>query len=379
LVCLVTHNETILGSAVVEFMTRNWALLGIATTLVLLIVIPAIVIRKYVRISLNILDDLSPPVWPESRDHVRDRGDDTTFSAFDGHLLCGTMLSACADVARKGVIIFAHEFGVDRWSQHRYGGPLRKAGYDVFTFDFRGHGESPHEPSYRPRQFPTDREMADMTGAIAYVEHYLEKRGLPKEVGLFGISRGGGTAILSAVNTPCIKAIAVDGAYSSDIVVEYHLKRWACIFAKLRIAYENHPPLVWRLLRWLIMSSAARKFQCRFPSVRKALRRIRNVPMLFIHGERDSYIPPEQGHILYETASEPKFIWEVRGARHNQCVNQQPEEYARRTVAFFDRYLAGCETVDDRRAMDMLTDVTQPLDHDTRSGADTDMARQTAN
>ncbi len=359
-----------------EFVARNWALMSIATTLALLVIIPAAVLRKYVRISLNIMDEFAPPVWPESREPARIEGESVCFSAFDGHVLRGTLLPALPGVLRRGAVVFAHEFGMDRWSYHRYGWPLRRAGYDVFAFDFRGHGESPVEQGYKPRQFPSDREQSDMLGAIGYVEEYLEEQGRPREVGLVGLSRGGGAAILASVGIDSVKAITVDGAFSSDTVMEFLLRRWACIFAKLRFVYENHPPPFWRFLRWLIMVKAEKTFRCRYPSVRKALKRVERIPILFIHGERDGCIPVEQAQMLYSLASEPKYLWLVPGARHNQSVTQQPEEYARRLVAFFDRHLAGCDpaTTLDPAAM---SDLAQPVEGEGGSWADrvTQLAR----
>jgi hypothetical protein len=64
-------------------------------------------------------------------------------------------------------------------------------------------------------------------------------------------------------------------------------------------------------------------------------------PLLFIHGEKDSYIPFDQTVELFEMARRPKHLWIVPGAKHNQSVVTQPQRYADRTVAFFDRYLAG--------------------------------------
>ncbi|MEE9296810.1 MAG: alpha/beta fold hydrolase [Phycisphaerae bacterium] len=359
--------EGMLASAAWSFVARNWALISIATTLVLLVVIPAVVIRKYVLVALNIIDDVAPPVWPESREAVPTEGESVSFSAFDGHALGGTMLPAEAGVPKKGAVIFAHEFGVDRWSCYRYALPLRRAGYEVFAFDFRGHGQSPGEKGYKPRQFPSDREQFDMLGAIGFVEDYLEHQGRPREVGLVGLSRGGGAAILASVGVESVKAIAVDGAFSSDTVLEYLLKKWACIFAKLRVVYENHPPAFWRFLRWRVMVQAEKTFHCHYPSVRNALRRIGDVPIFFIHGERDTYIPVEQAQILYSQAVGPKYLWTVPGARHNQSVNVQPEEYGRRLAAFFDRHLAGCDSpaVLDHAA---LSDLSQPLGTEESAG-----------
>lgn len=330
------------ASTVLEFVARNWALMSIATTLVLLVVVPAVFIRKYVRIALNLMDDFAPPVRPETPATTAERNDGTSvdFSAFDGHLLRGTLLPGNPQMPQKGVVIFAHEFGTDRFSHTRYSQPLRAAGYDVFAFDFRGHGESPPEKNYKPRQFPSDREQSDMLGAIAFIEDHLEDQGRPQEVGLFGVSRGGGAAILASVGIDSVKAVAVDGAFSGDTVLEHLLKHWASVFAKLRVVYENHPPWFWRFLSWLILVNAKGRFGAPFPSVRKALTRIRSKPLLFIHGERDTFIPLEQTQMLYGLASDPKYFWPVPGARHNQSVVKQPQEYARHIVAFYDRYLA---------------------------------------
>ena len=265
---------------------------------------------------------------------------------------------------------------MDRWSCYRYGRPLRASGYDVFAFDFRGHGESPPAEGYKPRQFPSDREQCDMLGAIAYVEEYLEERGRPREVGLFGLSRGGGAALLASVGIDSVKAIVVDGAFCSDRVMEFLIKRWANIFAKLRFVYENHPPTFWRFLRWLIMVEAETTFHCKYPSVRKATQRLRTKPIFFIHGERDSYIPVEQTQMLYNLASEPKYLWTVPGARHNQSVNQQPVEYGRRVVEFFDRHLAGIEP-EPRLYPEAMSDLAQPLVEQDSSGPAVVHARAT--
>jgi dipeptidyl aminopeptidase/acylaminoacyl peptidase len=62
--------------------------------------------------------------------------------------------------------------------------------------------------------------------------------------------------------------------------------------------------------------------------------------MLFIHGEKDSYLPVEQSRRLFALAGQPKFVWIAPGARHNQAAVLHAEQYARITVSFFDRHLA---------------------------------------
>jgi pimeloyl-ACP methyl ester carboxylesterase len=85
---------------------------------------------------------------------------------------------------------------------------------------------------------------------------------------------------------------------------------------------------------------ARREFHCRFPSVRKAIKQMRPRAICFVHGEKDSYLPVEQSRRLYALAGQPKYLWVAPGARHNQAVILNPEEYAARLLRFFDRFLA---------------------------------------
>jgi pimeloyl-ACP methyl ester carboxylesterase len=324
-----------------DYVARNWALVSMLATVTFLVITAWLILRKYVNIMLNIIRDTPPPLAMGPRDFERIDGERVTFRAFDNLNLCGMHLSGDHEGRPRGMILFAHEFSSDMYSCARYCRPLLRAGFDVFSFDFRGHGESSGEPGYQPRQWPTDREVNDMLGAIAYVEDWLEQQGRPVEVGLFGISRGAGAAIMAAQNIPAVRAIVTDGAFSSDTTLEHLMKRWAYIFAKVRFVYENHPPQFWRFLRWLLFRACRRRLNCTFPSTRKALRQMVGPrPILFIHGERDSYIPVEQSHLLCEAAPGPKSLWVVPGAKHNQSVIVRPEYYAARTVAFFEEHLA---------------------------------------
>ncbi len=301
----------------------------------------ALVLRRYVRIMINILDDVAPTLENGGSDCQHWNGEEVTFRAVDGHRLQGIILShRDEDEPPLGMVVFAHEFGSDRASYQRYCRPLLDAGYDVFAFDFRGHGASAPEDGYRPRQWPSDRERADMLGAIAFISSYLEQQDRSCDIGVFGISRGGGSAILAAAAVEGVRAIVTDGAYSSDTTLEYLMRRFATIFARIRVVAENHPPVFWQFLRWLLFRECARRFNCRFPSVRKAIVRMGHKPILLIHGEKDSYIPIAQSQALYDLASGPKSLWVVPGASHNQSILVAPETYAYKVLRFFDEHLA---------------------------------------
>jgi pimeloyl-ACP methyl ester carboxylesterase len=338
---------------ILDFMTRNWALLSIGPTLLVLVLVPWLVLRKYLKIALNIVGDTIPPLGMGLRDFTRLEGEVVDFRAFDGLRLRGMFLFGNASSGPKGMIIFAHEFQSDMYSCARYCRGLLEAGYDIFSFDFRCHGGSSVEEGYRPLQWCTDRELSDILGAIAHVEDWLEQQGRPKDIGLFGICRGAAATLLATWHNTAIRAVLVDGAFSTDKIIEHFMKHWAGIFAKVRFVYENHPPVFWRFMRWMLFRLCRRKLGIKLLSVRKALLGMEPRPIFFIHGEKDGYIPVDQTRMLYATAKDPKFLWIVPRASHNQSTMVAPRQYAEKTAMFFDCFLADLQTQDGSLRMKM--------------------------
>ncbi len=337
---------TLWASLASSWFQQNWAAIAIASTCISLLAFLVAIIMKYVKICLNIFIDTPPPLSMGPVDFTPLHGEIVRFRSFDGTSLRGMHLNTQNRSAYKGTIIFCHEYGSDMYSCARYARPLLDVGFDVFTFDFRGHGESSCSGRYRPLQWPSDKELGDVLGACAYIESYLASQNLPTGVGVFGISRGAGASLLAAASDPNIKAIICDGAFSTDDTLIALMKRWAHIFARVKLVYENHTESFWRLLLWLLMRFAQPKLSCKFPSVTRALKDMQSRPVLFIHGQKDSYIREEQTRLLYEQAPSPKYLWIVGNAKHNQSVITNPKEYAARTIAFFRRHLAD-EAIDE--------------------------------
>lgn len=305
----------------------------------LLICYPIAILRKYARVAIRLMDGAAPAHETGNGIITSYASEEVTFQSEDGFGLRGLIISGASDKPTLGMIVFAHEFASERSSAFRYTSSLLEAGYDVFTFDFRGHGQSQNEPDYRPRQWPSNREQADMLAAIDFIGAHLERQGRPKDIGLFGVSRGGGAAILAATERENVRVIVTDGAFSSDTALEYLFKRFAMTFARIRFIVKCHPPLAWQLHRWFVFMEFAHTYQCRFPSVRKGIKRLRHRSILFIHGEKDSYIPIQQSQMLYALAKGPKEIWIVSNAKHNQSVTIAPDAYGRRITHFFDQHL----------------------------------------
>lgn len=343
--------------AALTWMRQNWAALAIAVTCFSLLVFLVLLMTKYVRICLTIFTDNPMPMLIGPIDFQPLHGEIVRFRSFDGTSLRGMHLNTPNRSACKGTIIFCHEFGSDMFSCARYARPLIEAGFDVFTFDYRGHGESSLGGRYKPLQWPSDKELGDTLGACLYVESVLAAEGKPVGIGVFGISRGAGAALLTASSDPNIKAIICDGAFSTDTTLIALMKRWAHIFASVKLVYENNTDSFWAFLLWLLMRFAQPKMGCRFLSVRRALKEMQPRPVFFIHGQKDSYIREDQTRLLYADAPTPKYIWIVDDAKHNQSVVVQPQQYAARTIAFFRRHLAdepvGQEQITDPKATEV--------------------------
>lgn len=62
-------------------------------------------------------------------------------------------------------------------------------------------------------------------------------------------------------------------------------------------------------------------------------------PMLFIHGDADSYVPTSMVYPLYQAKPEPKELWIVPGATHAVAYKTNKEEYTKRVKAFTDKYI----------------------------------------
>ena len=280
-------------------MIGDYWLLGLAVLVALAAFGIVAMLSKYVRLMLNIVRDTPAFLLINPAHCERIEGRKINFRAFDGTLLQGMYVRA--DLATpsvseeigsqyvegvgwhgryfspgsRGVIIYCHEYGSDMHSWSRYCRALLKAGFDIFTFDFRSHGESGSLSGYEPRFWCTDKEVSDCLGALAFVQSQMEveKRELP--IGFLGVSRGGCAALITAAEVgknSFLKAVLTDGAFSTDTLLELFMKRWVHIFARVRIVYENHHRSFWHFLRWLLLKFARIRFHCRFPSVRKNIR-----------------------------------------------------------------------------------------------------------
>jgi pimeloyl-ACP methyl ester carboxylesterase len=262
-------------------------------------------------------------------------GEPVSFPTEDGLTLAGSYFKARTP-SRAGVLVYCHEFLSDRWSFAPYLDGLRDLGFDVFSFDFRNHGESPSEPSYEPIQYASNHEVRDLKGALDYLRSRPDRD--PAGFGLFGVSRGGAAALLAAATEADVWGVVTDGAFPTRGTMTAYIIRWAEIYVRCKPFLAIIPRFVYSFLGDVARRTSQRRLNCVYPSVERAAARLAPRPWLQIHGRRDAYIGVDIAQALFACARQPKEQWLVDDAKHNRCRELEPEAYARKLAAFVGRY-----------------------------------------
>ena len=174
---------------------------------------------------------------------------------------------------------------------------LARRGPPVLLIDYRGYGRS----AGRPSEAGLERD------ALAAWRYLTGQRSIaPGNVVLFGKSLGGAVAVALASSTE-----------PAGLIVQSS-------FTSIPEMAVRHYPFVPRALIRTQMRSRERISQVR-------------CPVLVVHGRQDEIVPYEMGESLYKAAPEPKQLYTVEGAGHNDTWIVGGEAYLE-TMA---RFIAG--------------------------------------
>lgn len=166
---------------------------------------------------------------------------------------------------------------------------IARAGFAVFTFDWRACGGSEGD-----RCSGGLTEQADLRAAIEIVISFPEVD--PKRIAIYGFSMGGAIAILVAAEDQRIKAVAADSPFVSMWEMTRHILR------------SMFMPTA------LFMEMADRSFRKHFGGsmrdvdVVSAVPKLAPRPLLILVGERDRVVPPWHSRKVFEAAGQPKSI-----------------------------------------------------------------------
>ena len=150
------------------------------------------------------------------------------FPATDGVRLEGWKIPAHI---KRPWIILCHGVGSNRSELLAIAARLRARRFNVFLFDFRGHGGSGGLCTSFGWQ-----EQRDLEGALAFLGQQPEIA--PRPYGLYGASMGGAVGLMVAARDDRIGAVAADNPYPS-------LKHALRHQLKLMSPYLTRMPFLW--------------------------------------------------------------------------------------------------------------------------------------
>jgi len=265
-------------------------------------------------------------------------------SCKDGLVLRGERYAAGKSL---GTVIVCHGFkGFAHWGFYPYlAQSLAEAGLDAIAFDFSGSGIGPDRESFtEPEAFSSNtfaREIDDLENLVDYARRrrWIDWR---QDFGMFGHSRGGGTAILySATEAADVSALVTWAAID-------HINRW-----------EPSESQEWRKrgFREIVNSRTGEtlllgtdlldEFEAHGNTkvnIRGAAAKVK-APWLIVHGTSDETVPHAEGELLHRLSPNTSTLRLVEGASHafgstHPLVDAPPvlEQVVRETVAFFVRH-----------------------------------------
>lgn len=184
-----------------------------------------------------------------------------------------------------------------------------KNGYAMLHPDARAHGDS--EGKY------IGFGCLDRKDALGWVNWVIEKCGEDVEIILHGISMGGATVLMASglELPPQVKGIVSDCAFTSPKEVFTHVLKTMYHIPSFPIMQGAE--LMNKKLAGYGMDECNAKRE-----VAKA-----KVPILFIHGSKDTFVPVNMCHEIYDCCASSKKKLIIEGAAHAESYFKNMPEY----------------------------------------------------
>jgi uncharacterized protein len=244
--------------------------------------------------------------------------DEATVTTADGLQLAGWYIPT-----RNGAVVIAqHGYKADRGEMLNEAAMLHRHGYGVLVSSVRAHDLS--DGNQITFGF---REMEDLDAWVTYVR---AREGVdPRRIGALGNSMGGSLVIEYAADHPVIAAVVTSSAFSSlDDTVDTSVR-----------FFTGLPPFPFApMIEFWAEREAG--FRASEIDAKKWIGRLSPRPVFLMQGGADVVVSKDSGQKLFDAAREPKELWFEPTIGHAAFDTALPDEYERRVVGFFDRYLA---------------------------------------
>ncbi|MCH5162480.1 MAG: alpha/beta hydrolase [Clostridiales bacterium] len=265
-------------------------------------------------------------------DTVKDCTETVELTAYDGVKLRALLIKHptaegegegedSADKKPSRVAILQHGYRATPNAMQPYAAILYDKGYDILLPAARGHAMS--EGKF------IGMAWIDRFDFLRWADRVVELYGESVKIAIMGVSMGGSTVVAAAgMNPPPqIKCVIDDCGFSSQRDEYYACLKRAHLPQKLG----------------LIPLAIGVRLRCGY-SVYEAdiapLAKKMTIPALFIHGDKDTFVPCELGKALFEACgSEQKEMLVVEGAPHAASYATDKEKYTNMLVEFVDKHI----------------------------------------
>ncbi|WP_421102034.1 alpha/beta hydrolase [Sporosarcina psychrophila] len=194
--------------------------------------------------------------------------------------------------------------------------------YNIFMPDARGHGKS--EGNYYGFGWPDRLDLIDWTQLL------VEKLGTDIKVAYHGLSMGAATVLMASGEEELpsqVKAIIADSPYASVYqLFQYQMNRMF------------HLPAFPLLDSTSVLTKIRAGYSFREASALKEVEKT-SVPILYIHGESDTFVPTELTKDLYRHTSSDAELYLVPNANHGESIALDEDKYNMKIDQFLNRYI----------------------------------------
>lgn len=192
-------------------------------------------------------------------------------------------------------------------------------GYNILLVSQRGQGKSGGKYICMGAQEKYD--------CVSWCEYANKRFGTAHNIFIEGISMGAATVLFASALElpPNVRGIIADCGFTSPIEIIKSVAR-----SKGILPY----PLVWLVALWFRIFCGCSMYA---DSSVKAMR-TNKLPILFIHGEADKFVPCKMSMEAYEACTTDKTLVTVPGAGHGTSYLVDPERCIHELESFTNKY-----------------------------------------
>ncbi|MCC9602144.1 alpha/beta hydrolase [Stieleria sp. JC731] len=219
----------------------------------------------------------------------------------------------CVPEKSRGVVVLVHGIRSNRLSMLKRANLLFQNGFSSILIDLQAHGESPGE-----NITIGFKEKLDVCGAVEYARR--QHPGQP--IALIGVSLGGASALLASPLN--IDAMVLESVYPR--IVDAVDNRVRVRLGPLTTLASSI--LIFQLQYRLGISTSE---LCPIDNIRSV-----KCPVFILSGSKDLHTTEAETREIYEAAMEPKRLWIVDGAGHEDLYDAAGQQYEQRLIQFLE-------------------------------------------